>query len=125
MVESAYRHHGLHYRYLNTEVPPEKLADAVAGARAMNACSGAIRRSNEAGNYGYSLSDCQCVAGRITTPLWSSENSSYTGDPMPLADAQTIANALETAPTMAEALSTARANVSVPTSNSINTCFAK
>ena len=36
MVEAAYRHHGLHYRYLNTEVPPEKLADAVAGARAMN-----------------------------------------------------------------------------------------
>jgi shikimate dehydrogenase len=36
MVEAAYRHHGLHYRYLNTEVPPEKLADAVVGARAMN-----------------------------------------------------------------------------------------
>ena len=36
MVEAAYRHHELHYRYLNTEVPPEKLADAVAGARAMN-----------------------------------------------------------------------------------------
>ena len=36
MVEAAYRHHGLRYRYLNTEVPPEKLADAVAGARAMS-----------------------------------------------------------------------------------------
>ena len=36
MVEAAYRHHGLHYRYLNTEVPPEKLGDAVAGARAMS-----------------------------------------------------------------------------------------
>ena len=36
MVEAAYRHHGLHYRYLNTEVPPEKLGQAVAGARAMN-----------------------------------------------------------------------------------------
>ena len=36
MVEAAYRHHGLHYRYLNTEVPPGKLADAVAGARAMS-----------------------------------------------------------------------------------------
>ena len=34
MVEAAYRHHGLHYRYLNTEVSPEKLADAVGGARA-------------------------------------------------------------------------------------------
>ena len=36
MVEAAYRHHGLHYRYINTEVAPENLAAAVAGARAMN-----------------------------------------------------------------------------------------
>ena len=36
MVEAAYQHHGLDYRYINCEVPPEKLADAVAGARAMN-----------------------------------------------------------------------------------------
>ena len=35
MVEAAYRHHGLDYRYINCEVPPEKLADAVKGARAM------------------------------------------------------------------------------------------
>jgi len=35
MVEAAYRHHGLDARYLNCEVPPEALADAVAGARAM------------------------------------------------------------------------------------------
>ena len=35
MVEAAYRHHDLHWRYINCEVPPEKLADAVAGARAM------------------------------------------------------------------------------------------
>ncbi len=36
MIEAAYRHHNLHYRYVNFEVPPEKLADAVKGARAMN-----------------------------------------------------------------------------------------
>jgi len=35
MVEAAYRHHGLHYRYINCEVLPENLADAVKGARAM------------------------------------------------------------------------------------------
>ena len=35
MVEAAYRHHGLNYRYINCEVPPEKLGDAVKGARAM------------------------------------------------------------------------------------------
>jgi len=35
MVEAAYRHHGMAWRYLNAEVPPERLADAVRGARAM------------------------------------------------------------------------------------------
>lgn len=35
MVEAAYRHHGLHWRYINCEVAPETLADAVRGARAM------------------------------------------------------------------------------------------
>ena len=36
MIEAAYRHHGLEWRYINTEVPPDNLADAVTGARAMN-----------------------------------------------------------------------------------------
>ncbi len=36
MIEAAYRHHGLDWRYINCEVPPEKLADAVRGARGMN-----------------------------------------------------------------------------------------
>ena len=35
MVEAAFRHHGLHWRYLNCEVPSGGLAAAVAGARAM------------------------------------------------------------------------------------------
>jgi shikimate dehydrogenase len=35
MVEAAFRHHGLDVRYINCEVPPEKLGDAVKGARAM------------------------------------------------------------------------------------------
>ncbi|HEY5314546.1 MAG TPA: shikimate dehydrogenase [Pirellulales bacterium] len=35
MIEGAYRQHGLDWRYINCEVPPEKLADAVRGARAM------------------------------------------------------------------------------------------
>ena len=35
MVEAAYMHHNLNYRYINCEVPPEKLGDAVKGARAM------------------------------------------------------------------------------------------
>jgi shikimate dehydrogenase len=35
VMEAAYRHAGLDARYLNCEVPPEGLADAVRGARAM------------------------------------------------------------------------------------------
>ncbi len=35
MVEAAYRHHGLDWRYLTLEVTPENLADAVRGARAL------------------------------------------------------------------------------------------
>lgn len=35
MVEAAYRHHGLDWRYINCEVSPENLGDAVRGARAM------------------------------------------------------------------------------------------
>jgi shikimate dehydrogenase len=36
MVEAAYRHHGLDWRYINCEVSPQNLGNAVAGARAMN-----------------------------------------------------------------------------------------
>jgi len=35
MVEAAYRHHGLSWRYINAEVQPAGLAASVAGARAM------------------------------------------------------------------------------------------
>jgi len=35
MIEAAYRHHQMDWRYINCEVPPEKLGAAVAGAQAM------------------------------------------------------------------------------------------
>ena len=35
MVEAAFRHHDLYWRYLTIEVAPDGLADAVRGARAM------------------------------------------------------------------------------------------
>ena len=35
MIEAAYRHHGLDWRYLTVEVAPQDLRDAVRGARAM------------------------------------------------------------------------------------------
>lgn len=34
MMEAAFRHHGIHARYVNMEVAPENLADAVCGAKA-------------------------------------------------------------------------------------------
>lgn len=35
MVEAAFQHHGLDWRYVNMEVAPDQLADAVKGARAI------------------------------------------------------------------------------------------
>ena len=35
MIEAAYRHHNLDWRYINCEVPPERLGAAVRGAAAM------------------------------------------------------------------------------------------
>lgn len=35
MIEAAFRHHGLNWRYINCEVAPADLGAAVAGARAM------------------------------------------------------------------------------------------
>src|SRR6266446_4155825 len=35
VVEAAFAHHGLHWRYVNMEVTPEDLGTAVRGARAM------------------------------------------------------------------------------------------
>ena len=36
MVEASYKANNLHYRYVNCEVNPDQLAEAVAGAKAMN-----------------------------------------------------------------------------------------
>lgn len=36
MIEAAFAHHGLHWRYVNMEVTPEDLGDAVRGARALS-----------------------------------------------------------------------------------------
>ena len=35
IMKAAFRHHGLHYRYINCEVGPENLEAAVSGAKAM------------------------------------------------------------------------------------------
>ena len=36
MVEAAYKHHKLNFRYINCEVQPNDLSNAILGARAMN-----------------------------------------------------------------------------------------
>ena len=102
---------------------PERLEDVAARAKA--ACPGAIERSNDAGDYSYSLSTCECIAGRITTPLWSSEESAYTGDPMPLDDAKAIASAIARGDTLKAGLEDAKSKISVPSANSVNTCISK
>lgn len=40
MIEAAYRHHGLEWRYLTIEVAPDNLGDAVRGFRAMGFAGG-------------------------------------------------------------------------------------
>src|SRR5271165_5867354 len=35
MIEAAFAHHGLHWRYINMEVTPDDLGAAVEGARAL------------------------------------------------------------------------------------------
>ena len=35
MMEAAFQHHKMDWRYINCEVPPDQLGSAVAGARAM------------------------------------------------------------------------------------------
>ena len=102
---------------------PERLEDIEA--RAMAACPDAVERSNAAGDYAYDVATCECVAGRITTPLWSDENSSYTGKPMPVDDAKAIARAIAQSPTLADGLDEVTLAISTPSANSMNTCFAK
>jgi shikimate dehydrogenase len=58
MEEAAYRHHGLDGRYLNCEVAPAALGDAVRGARAM----------------GWSDSTARC-------PTRSRSSTTWTGSP--------------------------------------------
>ncbi len=102
---------------------PEKLEDIEA--RALAACPAAIERSNAAGDYDYSLGACECIAQRITTPLWSDEASSYSGEPMPIKDARIIAKAIRQGETLGSAMDAALTELSVKSANSVNTCFAK
>lgn len=47
MMERAFAHHGLDWRYLTLEVPPEQLGDAVRGLRAMGFRGGNITKPHK------------------------------------------------------------------------------
>ncbi len=47
MMERAFAHHGLDWRYLTLEVPPENLAAAVAGMRAMGFRGGNVTKPHK------------------------------------------------------------------------------
>ena len=72
MIEAAFRHHGLHWRYVNMEVAPADLATAVRGARAMGFrgfnCSmphkvAVIQEANAAG-----------IMGAVSIQYWTGVN---------------------------------------------------
>ena len=47
MVEKAFAHHGLEWRYLTLEVAPEDLGDAIRGMRAMGFRGGNITKPHK------------------------------------------------------------------------------
>jgi shikimate dehydrogenase len=47
MMERAFEHHDLDWRYITLEVPPEKLADAIRGMRAMGFSGGNITKPHK------------------------------------------------------------------------------
>ena len=67
MIEAAFRHHGLNYRYINCEVHPKNLQTAVNGARAMGwlgfNCS--IPHKVEVINYLDGLGESASVIGAV------------------------------------------------------------
>ncbi len=69
IMEAAFRHHGLHYRYINCEVGLENLAAAVAGAKAMGwrgfNCS--IPNKVEVIKYLDQLGDSARIIGAVNT----------------------------------------------------------
>lgn len=71
IMEAAFRHHGLHYRYINCEVGPDKLEAAVAGAKAMSwrgfNCS--LPNKVEVINYLDELGESARIIGAVNTVI--------------------------------------------------------
>ncbi|HWB13285.1 MAG TPA: shikimate dehydrogenase [Pirellulales bacterium] len=67
MIEKAFAHHGLDWRYLTLEVAPEDLADAVRGMRAMGFRGGNITKPHKVAVVPYldRLSDAAALMGAV------------------------------------------------------------
>jgi shikimate dehydrogenase len=86
MVEAAYRHHGLDARYINCDVGPDALGDAVRGARAMGwtgfNCSiphkvAVVKHLNGLGRSAALIGAVNCVVRR--DDQWIGENTDGQG----------------------------------------------
>lgn len=86
MMEAAFRHHGIHARYVNMEVSPENLADAVRGAKAQGYigfnCSlphkvAVIRHLDGLGDSARIIGAVNCAVKRGSS--WTGENTDGKG----------------------------------------------
>lgn len=80
MMERAFAHHGLDWRYLTLEVPPESLADAIRGMRAMGFRGGNITKPHkvEVIQYLDGTSEAAGLMGAVNCIV--SENGSLIGE---------------------------------------------
>lgn len=72
MIERAFQHHGLDWRYLTIEVAPHQLADAVRGLRAMNFRGGNLTIPHKVNVIQHldGLSDAARLMGAVNCMIW-------------------------------------------------------
>ncbi|MGH8165054.1 MAG: shikimate dehydrogenase family protein, partial [Rhodanobacteraceae bacterium] len=67
MIEKAFAHHGLEWRYLTLDISPDNLADAVRGMRAMGFRGGNVAKPHKAAAVEWldRLSDSAALIGAV------------------------------------------------------------
>ncbi len=75
MIERAFQHHGLDWRYLTIEVAPHQLADAVRGLRAMNFRGGNLTIPHKVNVIQHldGLTDAARLMGAVNCMIWRSK----------------------------------------------------
>jgi len=75
MIERAFAHHGLDWRYLTIEVAPEQLADAVRGLRAMNFRGGNLTIPHKVAVIEHldGLTDAAELMGAVNCLIWQDD----------------------------------------------------